>query len=43
VRMRGRDGQSREELMASAQWQECRAELERCSKPPALKLEAGRA
>ena len=43
VRMRGRDGQSRDELMASAQWQECRAELERCSKPPALKLEAGRA
>ncbi len=42
VRMRGRDGQPRQELMASTQWRECRDQLARCSAPPALKLEAGR-
>jgi len=42
VRMRGRDGVPRDELMASVRWQECRDLLARCSKPPALKLE-GRA
>lgn len=43
VRMRGRDGLPREELMASARWQECREHLARCMQPPALKLEAGQA
>jgi len=43
VRMRGRDGMPRDTLMASAQWQECRVQLARCSAPPALKLEAGQA
>ncbi len=43
VRMRGRDGMARDTLIASAQWQECRAQLARCSAPPALKLEAGQA
>jgi len=38
VRMRGRLGQSREELLASAAWQDCQATLERCMAPPALKL-----
>jgi hypothetical protein len=43
VRMRGRDGMGRDELMASAQWLACRAELARCTAPPSLKLEAGQA
>jgi beta-N-acetylhexosaminidase len=43
VRMRGRDGMARDALMASAQWEECRTQLARCSAPPALKLEAGQA
>jgi beta-N-acetylhexosaminidase len=43
VRMRGRDGMARDALLASAQWHECRAQLARCSAPPALKLEAGQA
>jgi beta-N-acetylhexosaminidase len=43
VRMRGRDGVPRETLMATAEWQQCRDMLARCSAPPALKLEAGRA
>lgn len=43
VRMRGRDGQSREALLASAPWLETRELLARCSVPPALKLEAGQA
>jgi beta-N-acetylhexosaminidase len=43
VRMRGRDGMGREELQASAHWQTCREQLARCTAPPALKLEAGRA
>jgi beta-N-acetylhexosaminidase len=43
VRMRGRDGLPRDELMASSQWRECREHLARCTAPPALKLEAGQA
>jgi beta-N-acetylhexosaminidase len=43
VRMRGRDGLPRDTLMATAEWQQCREMLARCSAPPALKLEAGRA
>lgn len=43
VRMRGRDGMSRDTLMASAEWQQCRTMLARCSAPPSLKLDAGRA
>jgi beta-N-acetylhexosaminidase len=43
VRMRGRDGGSRESLLASSQWLECREHLARCRAPPALKLEAGQA
>jgi beta-N-acetylhexosaminidase len=43
VRMRGRDGMARADLMASNQWRECRELLARCTAPPALKLEAGQA
>jgi beta-N-acetylhexosaminidase len=43
VRMRGRDGAPREELLASAEWRACRDALERCAAPPALNLTAGRA
>ena len=43
VRMRGRDGMPRDTLMASAEWQQCRNMLARCSVPPSLKLDAGRA
>jgi beta-N-acetylhexosaminidase len=43
VRMRGRENTTRETLMASAEWQQCREMLARCSAPPALNLEAGRA
>jgi beta-N-acetylhexosaminidase len=43
VRMRGRESLSREALMASSQWRECREYLARCAAPPALDLEAGRA
>ena len=43
VRMRGREGMTRETLMASAEWQQCREMLARCAAPPTLKLEAGRA
>jgi beta-N-acetylhexosaminidase len=43
VRMRGRDGQPREQLMASAQWVESQAHLARATSKPDLKLEAGRA
>ena len=43
VRMRGREGMPRDTLMASAEWQQSREMLARCSAPPALKLEAGRA
>jgi beta-N-acetylhexosaminidase len=43
VRMRGREGMSHDALMASAEWQKCREQLARCSAPPTLKLESGRA
>jgi beta-N-acetylhexosaminidase len=43
VRMRGRDGVARAELEASAHWLAAREQLARCTAPPALKLEAGRA
>ena len=43
VRMRGREGMPRDTLMASAEWQQCREMLARCSAPPTLKLDAGRA
>jgi beta-N-acetylhexosaminidase len=43
VRMRGRDGQPREELLASTQWLESRQHLARATSTPDLKLEAGRA
>jgi beta-N-acetylhexosaminidase len=43
ARMRGRDGLSRDALLASAQWQESREHLARATSPPDLKLEAGRA
>jgi beta-N-acetylhexosaminidase len=42
VRMRGREQHSRDELMASAQWRQCREALARCSAPPALNLESGK-
>jgi beta-N-acetylhexosaminidase len=42
VRMRGREGTSRDALMASAGWRKAREMLARCAAPPALKLE-GRA
>jgi beta-N-acetylhexosaminidase len=41
VRMRGRDGMPREELLASGEWQKCRESLARCAAPPVLHLEAG--
>jgi len=43
ARMRGRDGLSRDALMASAQWLESREHLARATSTPDLKLEAGRA
>ena len=43
VRMRGRDGMSRTQLLASSEWQSCRALLARCTAPPTLELQAGRA
>jgi len=43
VRMRGRDGMPRDTLMASAEWQQCREMLARCSAPPTLQLDAGHA
>ncbi len=43
VRMRGREGLTRDALMASSQWRECREHLARCAAPPALNLEAGQA
>jgi beta-N-acetylhexosaminidase len=42
VRMRGRDGLPREELLASNEWRQCRESLARCAAPPSLKLDAGR-
>jgi beta-N-acetylhexosaminidase len=41
VRMRGRDGMQRTELLASAEWRACQDALTRCAAPPALKLTAG--
>lgn len=43
ARLRGRNVVSCEALHASAQWQRCQQALERCSAPPSLELEAGRA
>jgi beta-N-acetylhexosaminidase len=43
VRMRGRDGMRRDTLEASAEWQQSRALLARCSAAPSLNLDAGRA
>jgi beta-N-acetylhexosaminidase len=43
VRMRGRDGMSRDELLASSEWNNCRESLARCAKPPVLSLTAGEA
>ena len=43
VRMRGRDGVARAELEVSTHWLAAREQLARCTAPPALKLEAGRA
>ncbi len=43
VRMRGREGMTRDVLMATAEWQQCRQMLARCAAPPSLKLDAGRA
>ena len=43
VRMRGRDGLSREDLLASSLWRESLELLARSATPPALKLEAGQA
>ena len=43
VRMRGRDGLSRQDLLASSQWRESLESLARSAAPPALKLEAGQA
>jgi beta-N-acetylhexosaminidase len=41
VRLRGRDGLQREELLASSRWVECREALARCSAQPPLTLESG--
>lgn len=41
VRMRGREGMPRAELLASAEWRACQDALARCAAPPALKLTAG--
>jgi beta-N-acetylhexosaminidase len=43
VRMRGRDGVPREQLVASAEWQKSCEWLHRCTAPPALNLTAGKA
>jgi beta-N-acetylhexosaminidase len=43
VRMRGRGGMPRPELLASSEWQRCRDLLALCTAPPALNLTAGRA
>lgn len=44
VRMRGREGMPRQELMASAAWQQSQQSLARSAAPPALRLEeSGRA
>jgi beta-N-acetylhexosaminidase len=41
VRLRGRDGLQRRELLASSRWAECREALARCSAQPPLTLESG--
>lgn len=38
VRLRGRPGPSRDELLASNTWKECQESLQRCDAPPTLKL-----
>ncbi len=38
VRMRGRQQQNRDRLLASQAWQDCQETLRRCEAPPALKL-----
>lgn len=43
VRLRGRGGLPRGELLASAPWRECQDALQRCAAAPALRLEGGRA
>jgi hypothetical protein len=43
VRMRGREGTSRDTLMASPEWKRSREMLARSASPPSLKLDAGRA
>jgi len=39
--MRGREGQTREALAASAQYRACREWLSRCERPPELILDQG--
>jgi len=41
VRLRGRDGLPREQLLASQEWSRCQEYLARCAAPPALRLESG--
>jgi beta-N-acetylhexosaminidase len=41
LRMRGRDGLGRHELLASAHYRSCLEWLERCARPPALRLDQG--
>jgi len=41
VRLRGRDGLQRQELLASSRWVQCREALARCSAQPPLTLESG--
>ena len=41
ARMRGRHAADRRSLLASAEWRQCRAALDRCSAPPELRLGAG--
>jgi beta-N-acetylhexosaminidase len=38
VRLRGRGHVSRDELLASTEWQRCREVLARCTAPPDLRL-----
>ena len=38
VRLRGKGQLTREELLASPTWRQCRDALERCRQPPALRL-----
>lgn len=43
VRLRGRGGMRREELLASVPWRECQDALQRCAATQTFKLEGGRA